>query len=54
METTMKPSMQELLTACYEHQDEFSGREFDCLISLVDEGDIDSWEELAKYGVSKT
>lgn len=46
---------QELLTYCYRHQKEYvydvGQREFDCLIVLVEDGDVTSYEELASYGM---
>lgn len=46
---------EQLLKLAYEQQDEVfcnSERdEFDCLIALIEDGTIDSFEELAKYGV---
>lgn len=44
-----------LLDLAYEKQDEvFSNSErdeFDCLIALIEDGTIDTFEELAEYGV---
>ena len=39
----------------YDYMSESGGgqREFDCLIFLIEEGTIDSFEELEKYGISK-
>jgi len=46
---------EQLLNLAYEKQDEVFGSserdEFDCLISLIEDGTIDTFEELAKYGV---
>ena len=46
---------QELLEYCYRHQKEYvydvGQREFDCLIVLVEDGDVTSYEELASYGL---
>jgi hypothetical protein len=45
----------ELLQYCYKHQKQYvyeeSQREFDCLIALVEEGRVSSYEELAEYGM---
>ena len=47
----------QLLELLYEKQDEvFSCSEkdeFDCLVSLIEDGTINSFEELAEYGVKK-
>ena len=46
---------EELLKYCYKHQKEYvydvSQREFDSLILLVEEGNIKTYEDLAKYGM---
>ena len=46
---------EQLLNLAYEKQDEVFGSserdEFDCLIALIEDGTIDTFEELAKYGV---
>lgn len=46
---------EELLTYCYKHQKEYvreeGQRAFDCLIYLVRDGDIESYAELAEYGM---
>lgn len=48
---------EQLLDLLYQKQDEvFSNSErdeFDCLVSLIEDGTVDSFEELAKYGVEK-
>jgi hypothetical protein len=48
---------QQLLDLAYEKQDEvFSSserREFDCLIALIEDGEIKTFEELAEYGVER-
>lgn len=48
---------EQLLKLLYEKQDEVflnSERdEFDCLLSLIHDGDISTFEELAEYGVVK-
>jgi hypothetical protein len=41
--------MNELLEIAYNHENEFDSREFDCLIALIENGDIASIEELNKY-----
>ena len=43
----------QLLDLAYEHEDDFKNREFECLIECIESGIIDSFEELAKYGVEK-
>ena len=43
--------MNDLLNLLYTQRDEFSAREFDCLVVLIEDGTISSVEELAKYGV---
>ena len=46
---------EQLLNLLYEKQDEVflnSERdEFDCLVALIEDGTIDTFEALAKYGV---
>ena len=48
---------EQLLDLAYKKQDEVfknSERdEFDCLIALIEDGTIDTFEELAKYGVEE-
>ena len=48
---------EQLLALAYKQQDEVFGSserdEFDCLIVLIEEGTIDTFEELAKYGVEE-
>ena len=48
---------EQLLDLLYEKQDEVflnSERdEFDCLVALIEDGTIDSFAELAEYGVEK-
>ena len=45
--------MEELLKRCYDAEDDYveevGQREFDCLIALVEDGDIATHEELDKY-----
>jgi hypothetical protein len=50
--------MKQLLDLLYKKQSEIyadpDGRdEFDCLVGLIEDGTIDSFEELAKYGVEE-
>ena len=45
--------MNELIKLLYTHRDEFSAREFDCLVMLIEDGTINTFEELAKYGVEE-
>ena len=48
---------EQLLKLLYEKQDEVflnSERdEFDCLVALIEDGTINTFEELAKYGVER-
>ena len=48
---------EQLLKLAYEKQDEVFANserdEFDCLIHLIEDGDINTFEELAEYGVTK-
>ena len=47
---------EQLLALAYEQEDEFGSSErdeFDCLIALIEDGTIGTFEELAKYGVEK-
>lgn len=52
-----KSMRDQLLDLLYEQQDEVflnSERdEFDCLVALIEDGTIDSFAELAEYGVTK-
>ena len=52
-----KTLMKQLLDLAYEQQDDAYGSsqrdEFDCLIDLIEDGTINSFEELAKYGIEK-
>ena len=44
------------LAFAYEKKDEFDlgqREEFDCLITLIEDGTVDTFEELAKYGVER-
>ena len=45
----------ELLEYCYLYEKDYvyetSQREFDCLVYLVEEGDINTFEQLAEYGM---
>ena len=53
----MSDLKQQLLDLLYEKQDEVflnSERdEFDCLVHLIEDGDIKTFEELAEYGVER-
>ena len=47
---------EQLLALAYNQQDEFGSSErdeFDCLIALIEDGTIKTFEELAKYGVEE-
>lgn len=48
---------EQLLTLAYKREDEVFGSserdEFDCLIALIEDGTINSFEELALYGVER-
>lgn len=48
---------EQLMQLAYQRQDEVFGSserdEFDCLIALIEDGTIDTFEELAKYGVEQ-
>ena len=47
---------EQLLALAYRKQELFSVAErdeFDCLIALIEDGYIDSFQELAKYGVEE-
>ena len=48
---------EQLLALAYKQEDEVFGSserdEFDCLIALIEDGTIDTFEELAKYGVKE-
>ena len=47
---------QQLLALAYKQEDEFGSSErdeFDCLIALIEDGTIKTFEELAKYGVEE-
>jgi hypothetical protein len=48
---------EQLLALAYEQQDDVYGssqrREFDCLIALIEDGTINTFEELAKYGIEQ-
>ena len=53
----MKTIREQLLDLAYEQQDDVFASsqrdEFDCLIALIEDGTIDTFEELAKYGVER-
>ena len=48
---------EQLLALAYKKEDEVFGSyhrdEFDCLIALIEDGTIDTFEELSKYGVEE-
>jgi hypothetical protein len=48
---------EQLLALAYKQEDEVFGSndrgEFDCLIALIEDGTIDTFEKLAKYGVEQ-
>ena len=48
---------EQLLALAYKQEDEVFGSserdEFDCLIALIEDGIIDTFEKLAKYGVEE-
>ena len=48
---------EQLLALAYKQQDDVYGcsqrDEFDCLIALIEDGTINTFEELAKYGVEE-
>jgi hypothetical protein len=47
---------EQLLALAYKQEDEFGSSErdeFDCLIALIEDGTINTFEELAKYGVEE-
>jgi hypothetical protein len=45
----------ELLEYCYKYEKDYvyevGQREFDCLIALVDDGTVSTFEQLAEYGM---
>lgn len=45
----------ELLDYCYKYQKDYvaenNQREFDCLVALVEEGNITTFKQLAEYGM---
>lgn len=47
------PNKADLARQCYEQKQEceISDREFDCLIYLINDGTIKTWNELAAYGI---
>jgi len=53
------PTQEELLAVCEKQKREylydtgFGEREWDCLIMLIEDGTIDTWEKLAKYGIDQ-
>ena len=47
---------EQILALAYKQEDEFGSSErdeFDCLIALIEDGTINTFEELAKYGVEE-
>lgn len=44
---------EEMIDAVYaqQHECEIDQRELECLIALIENGIIDSWESLAEYGI---
>jgi len=48
---------EQLLALAYAKEDEVFGSserdEFDCLIALIEDGDVKTFEELATYGVEE-
>ena len=47
---------EQLLALAYKQEDGFGSSErdeFDCLIALIEDGTINTFEELAKYGVEE-
>lgn len=48
---------EQLLALAYDKQDEVFANserdEFDCLVALIEDGTINTFEELAKYGVEQ-
>ena len=47
---------EQLLALAYKQEDEFGSSERDefyCLIALIEDGTINTFEELAKYGVEE-
>jgi len=55
----MNPTEDELVDFCYQYRIEYfektrsSQREFDCLICLIENGDITTWDQLSEYGMYK-
>lgn len=49
---------EKLLEYCYNNQKDYiyitSQREFDCLISLVEDGDVTTFEDLYMYGMEES
>ena len=52
------PTQDELIAVCeqqkreYLHDTGLGEREWDCLIMLIEDGTIDTWEKLAEYGIT--
>jgi hypothetical protein len=46
---------EQLIEYCYKFKEDYiydvGSREFDCLISLIDDDEVTSFEDLAKYGM---
>ena len=49
---------EKLLEYCYNNQKDYiyitSQREFDCIISLVEDGDVTTFEDLYMYGMEES
>ena len=48
--------MQQLLSLARAHEDDFGSSErdeFDCVIALIEDGTIATFEDLAQYGIEK-
>jgi hypothetical protein len=49
---------EKLLEYCYNNQKDYiyitSQREFDCLVSLVEDGDVTTFEDLYMYGMEES
>lgn len=52
-ETDMNELIKQMLDLLYQKRDGIDHEEFDCLVGLVRDGYINSFEELAEYGVAK-
>jgi hypothetical protein len=49
----MNDLIKQMLDLLYQKRDGIDHEEFDCLVGLVRDGYINSFEELAEYGVAK-